>query len=46
MNLEPHETTLQKLERFAMNWAYYRQLLKQAISGNQNITPVEEIDAA
>jgi hypothetical protein len=45
MDLEPHKTTLPMMVPFTINWDYYRQLLKQAISGNPNITLVEEIDA-
>jgi hypothetical protein len=44
MNLEPYETSLTRMDSLAVNWAYSRQLLKQAISGKPNITLVEEID--
>jgi hypothetical protein len=34
------------MDPFTVNWAYCRQLLKQTIPGNPNITPVEGIYAA
>jgi hypothetical protein len=46
MDLEPHETTLQKTGLFTFNCTYYRRLLKQEIPGNPIIMSVEEIDAA
>jgi hypothetical protein len=44
MGLEPHETALQRMEPFAINCAYYRHWLKQAIPGKQTVTSVGDID--
>jgi hypothetical protein len=47
MDLEPHETALQRMDSFTVNLAcYYRHFLKQAIPGNPTITSIEEIGAA
>jgi hypothetical protein len=46
MDLKTHEHTQPRMDQFTVNWTYYRQLLKQAVPGNPNITSVEEIDAA
>jgi hypothetical protein len=40
MGLEPHETSLQRMDPFAV-----RHWLKQTIPGNPTITSVEEIDS-
>jgi hypothetical protein len=45
VNVEPHETTLPRMNPFTVNWASSRQLLKQTIL-NPNIALVEEIDTA
>jgi hypothetical protein len=45
MDLEPHETTLPRMDLFTINWVYYRCLLEKAIPGNPNIMSAEEIDA-
>jgi hypothetical protein len=46
MDLEPHETTLTRMDPFTVSWAYYRHLLKQAIPGKPDSTSDEEIDTA
>jgi hypothetical protein len=46
MEVEPLEHTTRKMDPFTINWAYYRQLLQQAIPGNTTLTSIEEIDAA
>jgi hypothetical protein len=46
MDLEPHETALQSVDTFTVNWAYYRHFLRQAIPDNPIITSREETDAA
>jgi hypothetical protein len=45
VNPETHETTLPRIDPFAVNRAYYN-LLRQEISGKPVITSVEEIDDA
>jgi hypothetical protein len=45
MGLDPHETTLPKMDLSAIIWAYYRQLLKQTIPDIPDIISVEEIEA-
>jgi hypothetical protein len=44
MNMEPHENALQRMDLVRVKCICYRKLLKQAISANPNITPVEETD--
>jgi hypothetical protein len=46
MDLGPDISTLQRMDPFRVNWAYYSQLLKQSIPGNPTITSAEEIDTA